>query len=106
MSTNNKEPGESLAVVLYFVAWCVLGITILLSCVGFFSHFLPPFFTGRAYNLRWAHFYSSYIMLTLNTGRGILVSLVLFALAAIIRAINANTRELRRLREDRSKRTE
>ena len=106
MSTNNKEPGESLAVVLYFVAWCVLGITILLSCVGFFSNFLPLFFAGRAYNLRWTHFYSSCIMLTLNTGRGILVSLVLFALAAIIRAINANTRELRRLREDRSKRTE
>ncbi len=100
MSTNNKEPGESLAVVLYFVAWCVLSITILLACVGFFTHFLPPFFTGRAYNLRWTHLYSSYVMLTLNTGRGILVSLVLFALAAIIRAINANTRELRKVREN------
>ncbi len=98
MSTNNKEPGETLAVVLYFVAWCVLGITILLACAGFFTQFLTSFFTGRAYNLRWTHLYSSYVMLTLNTGRGILVSLVLFALAAIIRAINANTRELRRLR--------
>ena len=98
MSTNNKEPGESLAVVLYFVAWCVLGITILMACAGFFAQFLPPFFTGRAYNLHWTHLYSSCIMLTLNTGRGILVSLVLFALAAIIRAINANTRELRRSR--------
>lgn len=96
MSTNNKEPGESLAVVLYFVAWCVLGITIFLACVGFLTQFLPPFFTGRAYNLQLTHLYSSCVMLTLNTGRGILVSLVLFALAAIIRAINANTRELRK----------
>jgi hypothetical protein len=98
MSTS-KEPGESLAVVLYFVAWCVLGITVLLACAGFLTQFLPPFFTGRAYNLRWTHLYSSYVMLTLNTGRGILVSLVLFALAAIIRAINTNTRELRQTRE-------
>ncbi|HIJ53310.1 MAG TPA: hypothetical protein HPP66_09175 [Planctomycetes bacterium] len=97
MSTNNKEPGATLAVILYFVAWCVLGITIFLSCAGFLTQFLQPFFTGRAYNLQWKHLlYSSYVMLTLNTGRGILVSLVLFALAAIIRAINANTRELRK----------
>lgn len=98
MSTNNKEPGETLAVVLYFAAWCVLGITIFMACIGFFAQFLPSFFTGRAYNLQWTHLYRSYVMLTLNTGKGILVSLVLFALAAIIRAINANTRELRRLR--------
>ena len=100
MNTNNKEPGETLAVVLYFVAWCVLGITIFMACAGFFAQFLPPFFTGRAYNLHWTHLYSSYVMLTMNTGRGILVSLVLFALAAIIRAINANTRELRKVREN------
>jgi hypothetical protein len=98
MSTDNKEPGETLAIVLYFVAWCVLGITIFMTCAGFFARFLPPFLTGRAYNLQWTHLYRSYVMLTLNAGRGILVSLVLFALAAIIRAINANTRELRRLR--------
>lgn len=99
MSTNNKEPGETLAVLLYLIAWCVLGITIFLACAAFFQHFLPPFLTGRAYNLRWKHLYSSYVILTLNTGKGILASLVMFALAAIIRATNANTRELRRLRE-------
>jgi hypothetical protein len=102
MSTNNKEPGESLALILFVVALCVIGWTLFVPFTGLFYQafrFLPRLFGFRFYYQQWpgvVHFPQA-------DGRiliGVLIALVLFALGAIIKAINANTRELRKIRED------
>ena len=110
MSTNNKEPGESLEIILIVVAACIIGWIVFIPFAGLFNrvfHFLPRLIGFRPYYRQWGLFHSSEINVDMRLLLfGVLIGLVLFALASIIRAINANTRELRKLREDSSKRTE
>jgi hypothetical protein len=111
MSANNKEPGESLAVILIVVALCVIGWTVFVPFTGLFYrvfYFLPRLIGFRPFYRQWqgvVHFPVTQVQIQFLV-IGVLIGLVLFALAAIIRAINANTRELRRLREVCSKRAE
>ena len=105
MSTNNKEPGESLSVVLIVVALCVIGWTVFVPFAGLFYrmfYFLPRLIGFRPYYQQWrgfVHFPLAQVQMQFLV-MGVLIGLVLFALAAIIRAINANTRELRKIQED------
>ncbi len=103
MSTNKKEPGATLAVVLNVVALCVIGWTVLASFVVLyfrFFQFLPLQFGVRTYYQRWGGLARFPVMHMQYVVMGVLIGLVLFALAAMIRAINANTRQLRKIRED------
>lgn len=103
MSTNNKEPGESLAVILIVVAACIVGWTVFVPFAGVFYRmffFLPRLVGFRPYYRQWGLFHSAEINVDMRLlVFGVLIGLVLFALASIIRAINANTRELRKINE-------
>ena len=107
MSTNNKEPGETLALILFVVALCVIGWTLFVPFMGLFYQafrFLPQFFGFRPYYQQWR----GVVHFPQTDGRiliGVLIALVLFALGAIIKAINANTRQLRRIQEELRKLT-
>jgi len=103
MSTNNKEPGASLAVVLNVAGLGVIGWALVVPLIGLYYRlfrFLPLQFGVRTSHLRW----EGLVRLPATQMRyvviGVLIGLVLFALAANLRAINANTRELRKIRED------
>jgi len=102
MSTN-KEPGESLALILIVVAACIVGWTVFVPFAGMFYrmfYFLPSLVSFRPYYRQWGLFNSAEIKVDIRLlVFGILIGLVLFALASIIRAINANTRELRQIKE-------
>jgi hypothetical protein len=104
MSTNNKEPGESLAIILIIMAACIVGWAVFVPFAGMFSrmfHFLPHLISFRPYYRQWGLFRSFEINVdTRLLVFGILIGLVLFALASIIRAINANTRELKQIKEN------
>jgi len=105
MSTNTNEPGEALAVVLIVVALCVIGWTLFVPFAGLFYrvfYFLPRLIGFSPYYQQWqgfVHFPVTQVQMQFLV-MGVLIGLVLFALAAIIRAINANTRELRKIQED------
>jgi uncharacterized membrane protein len=105
MSTNNKEPGETLALILFVVALCVIGWTVFVPFMGVFYrafYFMPRFFSFRPFDRQW----QTVINFPLTPQRlqllviGVVIALVLFALGAIIKAINANTRQLQKIRED------
>ncbi len=104
MSTKNKEPGESLAVILIVVALCVIGWTVFVPFAGLFYrvfYFMPRFIGFRPFYQQWqgsVHFPVTQVQMRFLV-MGVIIGLVLFALAAIIRAINANTRELRQIKE-------
>ncbi len=105
MSTNNKEPGESLAVILIVAALCVIGWTVFVPFAGLFYQifsFLPRLISFRPFYRQWqgvVHFPVAQVQMQFLV-MGVLIGLVLFALAAIIRAINANTRELRQIKDN------
>jgi ABC-type Na+ efflux pump permease subunit len=105
MSTNKKEPGETLALILFVLALCVIGWTVFVTFMGVYYrafHFMPRFFSFRPYYQKW----QTVIHFPLTPERlqflviGVVIALVLFALGAIIKAINANTRQLQKIRED------
>jgi uncharacterized membrane protein len=104
MSKNNKEPGETLAVILIVVALCVIGWTLFVPFAGLFYrvfYFMPRLIGFRPYYQQWqgvVHFPATQVQIQFLV-MGVLIGLVLFALASIIRAINANTRELRQIKE-------
>jgi hypothetical protein len=103
MSADNKEPGETLAVILIVVAVCIVGWTVFVPFTGLFYrvfHFLPQIIGFRPYYRQWGLLHSTEINVDMRFLMfGVLIGLVLFALASIIRAINANTRELRKIKE-------
>ncbi len=105
MSTNNKEPGETLALILFVVALCIVGWTIFVPFMGLYYrafHFMPRFFSFRPFHRQW----QTVVHFPLTPERfqflviGVVIALVLFALGAIIKAINANTRQLQKIQED------
>ena len=102
--SENKEPGESLAVILMVVALCVIGWTVFVPFTGLFYrafYFMPRLVGFRPLYQQWqgsVHFPVTDVQMRFLVV-GVIVGLVLFALAAIIRAINANTRELRQIKE-------
>lgn len=110
MSTNNKGPGETLALILFVVALCVIGWTVFVPFMGVYYrafHFMPRFFSFPPYHQQWQtviHFPLTPERLQL-LAIGVVIALVLFALGAIIKAINANTRQLQKIREDLRKLT-
>jgi hypothetical protein len=105
MSTNNKEPGETLALILFVVALCIIGWTVFVPFMGVYYrafNFMPRFFSFRPYHRQW----ETVVHFPLTPERlrflviGVVIALVLFSLGAIIKAINANTRQLQKIRED------
>jgi len=103
MSTNNKEPGATLAVVLNVAGLCVIGWTAVVPLVGLYYRlfrFLPLQFGVRTSHLRWEGLVRLPAMQMQHVLMGVLIGLVLLALAANLRAIHANTQELRKIKED------
>jgi hypothetical protein len=110
MSTNSKEPGETLALILFVVALCVIGWIVFVPFMGLYYrafHFIPRFFSFRPFHRQW----QTIIHFPLTQERlqflviGVVIALVLFALGAIVKAINANTRQLQKIQEDLRKLT-
>ena len=89
-ATNKKMPGETLAVVLDWSAWCLIGLTILIFLISSVTTSYPTTLSPLQivlYQVRSV----TYVVFT---------AFVLFGISAIIKATNANTLEIRKLRSD------
>ena len=90
-ATSNKMSGGTIAVFLYWGAWCLIGVTVFVVIAASVTRDYPKqietwqiilYQVRTVIYIVWAGF-------------------VLFGISGLIRAANANTRELQNLRNER-----
>lgn len=83
---RERQPGEILAIILYWAGWCAIAANVLCLVWALYTQDFP-----EKARLQVAAVYVRSMV------TAILGALVLFGISAVLKATNANTREIRKL---------
>ncbi|UCC23259.1 MAG: hypothetical protein JSW23_04180 [Planctomycetota bacterium] len=83
---RKREGGEILGIILYWAGWCVLAANVCFVGWALVTQDIPE--KGR---------WQIVMLYARAMVQGIFGALVLFGISAVLRATNANTREIRKL---------